>query len=200
MLTLARADQFQNRFLASEGLSSPLLRWAGVSTVVTRKQGSETLDDQAPVVLQTRDFHAPLFIAEKDVAGKIVLKTYEPGHVRAAVFAEKPATLVFSEVDYPGWQALVDGRSVPHGLFVNTFSEPSCSCGSAWGGVCLSAGIFQNRHGDDGNCHPYRCPAFMERTFLVGVKIAAGGQAPGERDENGRRDRFGQRASRPLTD
>src|SRR5258708_27106238 len=79
-----------------------------------------------------KSFKPPLFIAEDGIANKIVPSVYEPGDVRAMVFAEKPATLVFSEVDYPGWQAFIDDKAVPHGLYENTFHAVTVPAGPHW--------------------------------------------------------------------
>jgi hypothetical protein len=38
---------------------------------------------------------------------------YQPERIEVAVRTDRPRLLVFSELDYPGWRAEVDGRPVP---------------------------------------------------------------------------------------
>ena len=131
VLVLERARAFQER-LSREGPSSPLLGWAGVSTVVTRRPAAAALDDSAFVMLRMKAFKPPLFIAEEGVANKIVPKIYKAGNVRAMVYVDKPATLVFSEVSYPGWRTFIDEEPVSSGLFEETFMSVTVPSGAHW--------------------------------------------------------------------
>jgi hypothetical protein len=119
VLRLNSAQKYLDR-LAREGPQSPLLSWAGISTVITRKEGAARLEDSF-IALTLPSAKPPLFFADDRAAGRITPVTYDPGRVRAHIVLEKPAVLVLSEVDYPGWRARMDGRPVKHSRFADTF-------------------------------------------------------------------------------
>src|SRR5581483_7125608 len=117
-LRLARAEEYRKR-LADASTDSKLLDWAGISLVVY-------LDERAghverPYLHLRRNGHAKprVFLLENE--GKARVVGYAPGAVKAEVESEKPQTVVFSEMDFPGWRALVDGVPIPHQRFENAF-------------------------------------------------------------------------------
>lgn len=50
-----------------------------------------------------------------DASDKIQLVAYEPNYLKYEVESDKGGTVVFSEIYYPGWQSMIDGKEVPHG-------------------------------------------------------------------------------------
>lgn len=50
-----------------------------------------------------------------DASAKIQLVDYEPNYLKYEVESDKGGTVVFSEIYYPGWQSMIDGKEVPHG-------------------------------------------------------------------------------------
>ena len=50
-----------------------------------------------------------------DASAKIQLVAYEPNYLKYEVESDKGGTVVFSEIYYPGWQSMIDGKEVPHG-------------------------------------------------------------------------------------
>jgi hypothetical protein len=119
-IRLSRADAYQTR-LASEGPSSPLLEWAGVSTVITRKLDGEPWNVDNMLIVQTRTHKPELFFAGSSDAENPRVTSYSPGHIEADVHALHPDLLVFSEVAYPGWEVYVDGHKGQTDLFQDTF-------------------------------------------------------------------------------
>lgn len=51
----------------------------------------------------------------KDSLSTITLTAYEPNHLIYKSSSAKDGLAVFSEIYYPGWQAYIDGKEVPHG-------------------------------------------------------------------------------------
>ncbi len=51
----------------------------------------------------------------KDSLSSITLISYEPNQLVYKTKSAKDAIAVFSEIYYPGWQAYIDGKEVPHG-------------------------------------------------------------------------------------
>jgi hypothetical protein len=120
VLRLKHTQAYIDR-MEREGPRSSLVSWAGISTVITLRNGSKTLDDRSLVALTVPRPRPALFIAEAGSAVPIQTLVNAPGRVEAKVALAKPATLVFSEVDYPGWTARVDGARIAHHLFADTF-------------------------------------------------------------------------------
>jgi hypothetical protein len=120
VLKLARAELFQKR-LAAEGPSSPLLRWAGIGTIITRSPGQVSLGPDNIQVLSLKAQASLLFFEDDNGAGKVDIQSDEADKIQAQVNTDKTNTLVFSEVAYPGWRAYVDGKRELPGLFQNTF-------------------------------------------------------------------------------
>lgn len=50
-----------------------------------------------------------------DASAKIQLVAYEPNYLKYEVESDKGGTVLFSEIYYPGWQSMIDGKEVPHG-------------------------------------------------------------------------------------
>ena len=50
-----------------------------------------------------------------DASAKVQLVAYEPNYLKYEVESDKGGTVVFSEIYYPGWQSMIDGKEVPHG-------------------------------------------------------------------------------------
>ena len=55
------------------------------------------------------------FIPSENVAGKVVIDSYQPNQVVMTAESDKPGILVFSDNHYPAWQAYIDG--VPAKVF-----------------------------------------------------------------------------------
>ena len=53
--------------------------------------------------------------AYKDSLSSITLTSYEPNHLIYKTSLTKDGVAVFSEIYYPGWEAYIDGKEVPHG-------------------------------------------------------------------------------------
>ena len=53
--------------------------------------------------------------AYKDSLSSITLTSYEPNHLIYKTSLAKDGVAVFSEIYYPGWEAYIDGKEVPHG-------------------------------------------------------------------------------------
>ena len=53
--------------------------------------------------------------AYKDSLSSITLTSYEPNHLIYKTSLAKGGVAVFSEIYYPGWEAYIDGKEVPHG-------------------------------------------------------------------------------------
>lgn len=53
--------------------------------------------------------------AYKDSLSFITLTSYEPNHLIYKTSLAKDGVAVFSEIYYPGWEAYIDGKEVPHG-------------------------------------------------------------------------------------
>ena len=49
------------------------------------------------------------FIPSENVAGQVVIDSYQPNQVLMTAEADKPGILVFSDNHYPAWQAFIDG-------------------------------------------------------------------------------------------
>jgi hypothetical protein len=52
------------------------------------------------------------FIPSENVAGQVVIDSYQPNQVMMTAESDKPGILVFSDNHYPAWQAFVDGVPV----------------------------------------------------------------------------------------
>jgi len=120
VLKLARAERFQSR-LAIGGPSSPLLSWAGISTIITRKPSLGPWGPHNLQVISTKNYELPLFFEGHRVSEKVNSATYRAGSIEAQVESDRADGLVFSEVAYPGWRVFVDGdRKIPD-IFKNTY-------------------------------------------------------------------------------
>ncbi len=144
VLKLARAARYQAR-LASEGLDSPLARWAGISAVVRRGRLDSTVPspraDYAAVVGQPgdelqalvyflKDGNPPLFFEHNTDLQRVAILRQVPGGVEAGVTSDRADTLVFSEVSYPGWHVTLDGRPSSLEVFQETFMATQVPAGS----------------------------------------------------------------------
>ena len=119
VLRLKRAQAYLDR-LAREGPRSPLLAWAGISTVITRRQDAQPGSDPF-IALTLADFRPPLFLADPKARGSVHPGLYRSGHVQAQVELERTSRVVLSEVEYPGWEVRVDGRRAELERFEDTF-------------------------------------------------------------------------------
>ncbi len=96
-----------------------LLDGAGVAAVVDPAPGARALGLGVVRVLWRPSSRSRVFLAGG--RGTAEIESYRPGEIGARVRAETPATVVFSEIDYPGWRAFLDGREIPHGRFEGAF-------------------------------------------------------------------------------
>ncbi len=120
VLQLKRTERYLRR-MEKEGPASDLVKWAGIGAVGTISKENSKIAASEAKMIALQGYEAPLFLVEKGLAHKLVVKEMRPGRVRGGIFVEKPATLVFSEVEYPGWRVLLDDRLTPHQLFQETF-------------------------------------------------------------------------------
>jgi len=111
-MSSAQTDRGLEAVYAYPGLDRAWL--AGASTVLD--------DDRALERILSRDFDpaseavlsAPVPLAPvADASGSVEWEMDTPGHRRLTVRSSGPALLVVSENWFPGWEAEVDGRSVP---------------------------------------------------------------------------------------
>lgn len=107
--------------LKQEGPASPLLRWAGVSHVMTFLKPAPPHTAPTLALLTMKDYAPPVFVAEAGIQNQIVMEKSRSGLWKVGVTLEKPATLVIREADYPGWQARLDSAPVPHEQFQDEF-------------------------------------------------------------------------------
>ena len=52
---------------------------------------------------------------------RVSILSTEAGKMIVSAATDRPDTLVFAEVSYPGWQVAVDGQEKPAALFEDTF-------------------------------------------------------------------------------
>ena len=71
--------------------------------------------EASQVAVVDKKFESVVKSVPSDSAATIELVAYEPNYLKYEVNSEKGATVVFSEIYYPGWQSTVDGEEVPHG-------------------------------------------------------------------------------------
>jgi hypothetical protein len=150
VLKLKRAERYQAR-LAAEGPNSPLLRWAGVSAVITRTAGG-SWGPQNLRVISVRNSELPLFFPEKSSVAHVEELSYEAGNISARAETDQTKALVFSEVACPGWGVFVDGKRKALDIFQETFLAVSVPAGvhevefrffslSFWFGWAISLGM-----------------------------------------------------------
>ena len=69
----------------------------------------EWLDPLTTTVLETQPNPAP----EPETGREIVrVISYDNQHIEAVISLSSPAIVVFSEIDYPGWQAWANGQPI----------------------------------------------------------------------------------------
>ena len=138
--------------LASVHPPSALLDWAGAALVVDLSPQALQVERGAIRLLSNPAAKPRVFPAEEGSA-EVTLIDYRPGSVRAEVKAARPATIVFSETDYPGWRASVDGKPIAHERFEGIFPAVPVAQGthvvsfrfvplSFWIGLPISAGTL----------------------------------------------------------
>jgi len=128
VMKLVRAARYQAR-LAAEGPSSPLARWAGISTVVAEATSQGSTGPPQVQVMSTTDASPPVFFESSSSAQRAAVAVFRPGAIEAKVATDRPDTLVLSEVSYPGWVVRVDGQRAPSRVFQDTFQAVQVSAG-----------------------------------------------------------------------
>jgi len=79
-----------------------------------REITGKAFDPYSEVVVESNDkVLAPLSQNPRTAVSAADIEKYEPNFVRASVTTDSPALLVLNDTNFPGWQALVDGRSSP---------------------------------------------------------------------------------------
>ncbi len=74
----------------------------------------EAFDPQKMIVLESKDAAGLLKEEEEGTPRAIcVVEEYENERIRMKVSTDKPGYLLLSEIYYPGWKAVVDGKGVP---------------------------------------------------------------------------------------
>jgi hypothetical protein len=119
VLCLKRAKVFHDR-LGSEGPHSPLVQAAGIGAVITMNRGSSELDTGA-VLLELPHPKPPLFLTPSWPEDRVKVLQLAPGLAEADVQTASSARLVFSQVAYPGWKVLIDGKRQACELYEDTF-------------------------------------------------------------------------------
>jgi hypothetical protein len=148
VLKTARAARYQAR-LAAEGPSSPLVRWAGISTAMVLTPG----EPPHIAVVSHDDSKPPLFFEAGTKSQHVTISAFRGGAIEGMVATEEPDTLVFSEVAYPGWEVHVDGQKGTLGVFEDTFMSVRVPAGqhrvrfdyvplTFWIGTAISLGAL----------------------------------------------------------
>jgi len=119
-MQLRRSDDYCSR-LAAAGPKSPLLNWAGASVIITAARGATRVDLGTLRAYRNPDAEPRVFYPNRTRGGTVKIEDYGPGHVRALTQSARPGAVVFSEIDYPGWRAFLDGRPVPHERWADAF-------------------------------------------------------------------------------
>ena len=70
------------------------------------------LDFKQVVVLEQTPDPIPSPLPDSSPAETAKLTHFEPQYIEAEVTLERPAVVVFSEIDYPGWRAFANGQEV----------------------------------------------------------------------------------------
>jgi hypothetical protein len=120
VLKLERARLFQER-LAAQGPASPLLNWAGVSTVITRNPGPGPWSIQNMKIVSLSGYRQPLFFEAARREQKVSIRAYQAGKISASMYTDRADVLVFSEAAYPGWRVRLDGKQASLSIFQDTF-------------------------------------------------------------------------------
>ena len=130
ILTLKRAKQFKDR-LQAEGPQSPLLQWAGVSFVVSMAKGARHLSASTFRLLRLPPPKPLAFLVNRQATDAVEVTGQRPGALALQVRRGAGMdTLVFSEVCYPGWKAMLDGRPTEIQPFEQTFLSISVPPGN----------------------------------------------------------------------
>ena len=149
-LRLATAERYRRRL--GEGEPSNLLDWAGVSLVIDLEESARRVE--RPYLHLRRNLSAkPRVFALEGDGGKLSISRYLPGNVLAETDFDKPQTVVFSEMDYPGWRVSIDGVSATKMRFEDAFISTIVPAGrhevrfrfnpwSVWAGLCVSLGTL----------------------------------------------------------
>jgi len=124
-LSLRIARDFQRRM----GKRSNLLDAAGVAWVVSIDEQAERVERKSLRIWRNPAAKQRIFIAGA-TPGEVELVDYAPGRAEAVIRVEQPARIVFAEVDHPGWRVSLDGESVSHTRFEDTFPEVAVTSGT----------------------------------------------------------------------
>lgn len=124
-LRLKRANEFLAR-MTKEGPNSPLVDWAGIEMVVSLKRGAHRVSRESISMSPRGPARSRVFLEDR---GSARVVSYLPGRVAARIDAAGTSRVVLSEMDYPGWQILVDGILVQKDLFANAFPSAAVSEG-----------------------------------------------------------------------
>ncbi len=115
------AEKYLQR-LDAEGPHSRLLDYAGASVILTLSGNVRKLTQgDIKVILRPQTRVLPRLFIAPGGKGNIKITAYRFGHIDALARLPSQATVVFSEIDYPGWNALLDGHKVPHQRFEGAF-------------------------------------------------------------------------------
>lgn len=112
-LRLRRANDYLSR-MNSPGRAD----WAGVDRVVGLKRGALRVTRETIEVSRRTTARERIFF---DGAGKVGETSLRPGFASARVVTAGGGALILSEMNYPGWEARVDGVKVETGMFAEAF-------------------------------------------------------------------------------
>lgn len=129
MLTLKKAAAYQQR-LSRAGLDSQLLDLAGIQTVFMIEEGNKDgLISEQKVRIAVRETYRKRVFLDDESAGVADIVEYSPGRVRARVKAFRECSLIFSEVVFPGWKAVVGDKEEAILPFEDTFMSIPITAG-----------------------------------------------------------------------
>lgn len=147
------ADRYLKR-LDAEGPHSRLLDYTGAAAIVTLSVNAQRLSRGViKVILRPQAKILPRLFIAAGGKGDVKITAYRSGHIEAIIRSPVRATVVFSEIDYPGWNARLDGRKVSHQRFEGAFPAIAVSPGmhhisfdfspeSFWIGLAVTLSTF----------------------------------------------------------
>ena len=129
VLETKTAKNFKDR-LAAEGPASPLVGYAGISTVVTIDPRAQNPDSKNIKVLFIRKPAPLVFIAGK-TKGAVQNVKSKPGNINIDINTKAESQLVVSETAYPGWTVQVNGSKAPLAVFESAFLSVKLPAGQS---------------------------------------------------------------------
>jgi hypothetical protein len=114
--------------MAMENGRQRLLDAAGVSLVVSLEDDAGRVERRYLRIRRNPTAKERIFL-EDPSRGRVLRFDHSPGAIRAVIEASSPGLVVFSEGEYPGWHAFVDGTEVPHRRYEEMFLSAAVASG-----------------------------------------------------------------------